>query len=61
MGKETSKFSRQLVDSSTSKQTKEQILKSVEGNWRWTFISPLSQSYEMSKIFQQRSQLQMLQ
>ena len=42
-----------LVDSHI-KATKEQILKSVEGNWRSEHLFTLSQSYEMSKIFQQK-------
>ena len=36
------------------KASKEEILKSVEGNWRSEHLFTLAQSYEMSKIFQQK-------
>jgi len=42
-----------LVDSHI-KASREQILKTVEGNWRSEHLFTLSQSYEMSKIFQQK-------
>jgi transposase len=42
-----------LVDSRI-KASKEEILKSIEGNWRSEHLFTLAQSYEMSKIFQQK-------